>query len=47
VIAQMVSRLGGDVISVDAPFDPEGGAYESEAAGHRSGSIFDAERDIP
>lgn len=47
VISHMVCRLGGDVICVDAPFDPEGGAYESEADGHHFGSIFDAQRDFP
>lgn len=34
VIAEMLARLGADVAAVEAPFDPEGGAY----SGHRSGS---------
>ncbi|MET0547532.1 MAG: urease accessory protein UreE [Caulobacterales bacterium] len=39
VIAEMVGLLGGACTSISAPFDPEGGAYESgarpqEPAGH-------------
>jgi urease accessory protein len=47
VIADMVRRLGGDLIRVDASFDPEGGAYELEAADHHFGSIFDVAQDFP
>jgi urease accessory protein len=35
VIADMARQLGADVIEIDAPFDPEGGAYA--AADHRAG----------
>jgi urease accessory protein len=31
VIAEMVQRLGGEALAIEAPFDPEGGAY---AGGH-------------
>ncbi len=34
VIAEMVEGLGGHCEQVLAPFDPEGGAYESPAASH-------------
>jgi urease accessory protein len=27
VIAEMASQLGADVVEIEAPFDPEGGAY--------------------
>lgn len=38
VIEEMVRRLGGIVTSVDAPFDPEGGAYGvGEVHGHSHG----------
>jgi urease accessory protein len=33
VIEEMVAGLGGSVTHVDAPFDPEGGAYQS--GGHQ------------
>lgn len=33
VIAEMVGLLGGACTSISAPFDPEGGAYESGSAG--------------
>jgi urease accessory protein len=33
VIAAMLSGLGAEVTEIEAPFDPEGGAYENEA-GH-------------
>ncbi len=33
VIAEMVTRLGARVIEIEAPFDPEGGAY-GDATGH-------------
>ena len=35
VIEAMAKGLGGRVISIEAPFDPEGGAYaEADARGH-------------
>ena len=36
VIAEMVTGLGGRVTELEAPFDPEGGAYF--AGGHRHGN---------
>ena len=38
VIEEMVAHLGAEVVPLDAPFDPEGGAYHSadtHAQGHR------------
>lgn len=32
VIADMVRRLGGTIVEIEAPFDPEGGAYAGEPA---------------
>ena len=38
VIEAMVERLGGRVVAIEAPFDPEGGAYaEGAAHGHSHG----------
>lgn len=37
VIAEMVVGLGGTVRQIDAPFDPEGGAYEGAGGGHSHG----------
>src|SRR4051812_9394603 len=34
VIEAMVKGLGGRVIEIDAPFDPEGGAYADAGHGH-------------
>jgi urease accessory protein len=34
VIEAMVKGLGGRIIEIEAPFDPEGGAYASAAHGH-------------
>jgi urease accessory protein len=34
VIADMVRGLGGRVVEIEAPFDPEGGAYAPAQAGH-------------
>jgi urease accessory protein len=28
VLADLASQLGGDVVEIEAPFDPEGGAYQ-------------------
>ena len=36
VIAEMVKGLGAKVIEIEAPFDPEAGAYEAAARGHNS-----------
>ena len=35
VIAAMAQKLGGRIIAIEAPFDPEGGAYAAAADGHR------------
>ena len=38
VIAEMAKGLGAKVIEIEAPFDPEGGAYEAQAEhGHHHG----------
>lgn len=34
VIADMLTGLGADVLAVEAPFDPEGGAYASDGDPH-------------
>ncbi|HET7887894.1 MAG TPA: urease accessory protein UreE [Bradyrhizobium sp.] len=34
VIEEMVKGLGARVIEIEAPFDPEGGAYDGEGHGH-------------
>ena len=34
VLAEMVKQLGARVSSIDAPFEPEGGAYASGGHGH-------------
>ncbi len=34
VLAELAQRLGADVTPIDAPFEPEGGAYEGAARGH-------------
>ncbi len=35
VLAELAARLGGDVIEIEAAFDPEGGAYQSELSDTR------------
>jgi urease accessory protein len=42
VIAEMVRGLGGQVRSLMAPFDPEGGAYQTETHGNHSNPFDDA-----
>lgn len=37
VIEAMVKGLGASVVEIDAPFDPEGGAYAESAASHAHG----------
>jgi urease accessory protein len=37
VIAEMVKGLGGHVEEIEAPFDPEGGAYAPAAGHHHHG----------
>ncbi len=37
VLLEMLRGLGADVCTVTAPFDPEGGAYVTLAAGHHRG----------
>jgi len=39
VIEQMVKGLGARVIEIEAPFDPEGGAYAAAHAAHDHGHI--------
>lgn len=34
VLAELAQRLGADVTPIDAPFEPEGGAYEGASQGH-------------
>jgi urease accessory protein len=34
VLAEMLSGLGAEIAAVEAPFDPEGGAYGGHAHGH-------------
>jgi urease accessory protein len=34
VLAEMAARLGARVIEIEAPFDPEGGAYAAPSDGH-------------
>jgi urease accessory protein len=37
VLAEMASQLGAHVIEIEAPFDPEGGAYAAPTEGHHHG----------
>ncbi|MGH6922771.1 MAG: urease accessory protein UreE [Propylenella sp.] len=37
VIAEMLAGLGADVAAIEAPFDPEGGAYAGHAGSHDGG----------
>jgi len=37
VIADMVAQLGADIIEMEAPFDPEGGAYSNSPSQHPNG----------
>jgi urease accessory protein len=41
VIQAMVRGLGARVIEIEAPFDPEGGAYEGGGHGHQHGDAHD------
>ncbi|HTO64872.1 MAG TPA: urease accessory protein UreE [Bradyrhizobium sp.] len=41
VIEAMVRGLGARVIEIEAPFDPEGGAYEGGGNGHEHGDTHD------
>jgi urease accessory protein len=41
VIEEMVKGLGARVIEIEAPFDPEGGAYDGEGLGHAPGEAHD------
>ena len=34
VIEAMITRLGGRIVAIEAPFDPEGGAYAEGGHGH-------------
>jgi urease accessory protein len=37
VLAELAGQLGGDVVEIEAPFDPEGGAYQNaQARAYRS-----------
>jgi len=33
VLAELAAQLGAEVVEIDAPFDPEGGAYAAEHGG--------------
>jgi urease accessory protein len=35
VLAEMLTGLGAEVSAIEAPFDPEGGAYDHAGHGHR------------
>jgi len=37
VIAEMASQLGADVVKIEAPFDPERGAYAHHRESHDHG----------
>jgi len=37
VLADLAAKLGADVVEIDAPFDPEGGAYTAAADHHHHG----------
>lgn len=37
VLAEMLARLGANVTEIEAPFDPEQGAYEAGGRGHSHG----------
>ena len=41
VIEDMARGLGAKVVSIEAPFDPEGGAYVSHAQVHDHGHVHD------
>lgn len=43
VIADMVRGLGGRVRDIEAPFDPEGGAYGGHGSSHAHGHAHDAD----
>ena len=45
VIAEMVAGLGGHVKKIDAPFDPEAGAYAPGAGHHDHGHDHDHDHD--
>jgi len=42
VIRDMLIGLGASVVDIDAPFDPEGGAYGGAHAGHHHNDESDA-----
>ena len=37
VLAELAAQLGADVVEIDAPFDPEGGAYAAPTDRHHHG----------
>jgi urease accessory protein len=41
VIEEMVKGLGARVIEIEAPFDPEGGAYDGDGHAHATGDDHD------
>ncbi len=41
VLAEMLSGLGARVSAVEAPFEPESGAYDGHAHGHAHGGASD------
>jgi urease accessory protein len=41
VIEEMVKGLGARVIEIEAPFDPEGGAYDGDGPAHAAGHAHD------
>lgn len=45
VLANLAVQLGADVVEVDAPFDPEGGAYAATDHRHRGGGSYSHDED--
>jgi urease accessory protein len=41
VIEEMVKGLGARVVEIEAPFDPEGGAYDGDSHAHAPGHVHD------
>ncbi len=43
VVTEMVAGLGAEVVEIEAPFDPEGGAYDTAASHHHEVNDSDCE----
>jgi len=46
-IEALLARLGAKTVAIEAPFDPEGGAYLASAHGHRHDHHHDQQPDPP